>query len=81
MLEVTKCAPQFAISRLVRHTPTISATRSISFPTFKRKFRNDSFTISNDQFKLEGSRICIPKLGWVRMCEPLRFKNAKSCLP
>ena len=78
MLDVTKCAPQFAIKSLGKaYDNHFRNPKHFGFPKFKRKFRNDSFTISNDQFKLEGSRICIPKLGWVRMCEPLRFKNAK----
>ncbi len=38
-------------------------------PRFKRKGRRDSFYISNDKFKIEGNKIRIPKLGWVRMKE------------
>ena len=33
------------------------------------------FTLTNDQFSVEGSRIRIPALGWVRMREPLRFEG------
>ena len=34
---------------------------------------HDRFTLTNDQFALDGCRICIPHLGWVRLRETLRF--------
>lgn len=43
------------------------------YPQFRRKGLDDRFTISNDQFEVDGSRIRIPNLGWVRMREQLRF--------
>jgi putative transposase len=43
------------------------------YPTFRRKGRDDRFTITNDQFHVEKKRIRIPKLGWVRMRESLRY--------
>ena len=36
---------------------------------------HDSFYIGNDHVKLDGKRIWIPKLGWVRMREELRFRG------
>lgn len=72
MLEVTKNAPQIAIMQLGRAFENFFAKRS-AFPVFRRKGRDDRFTLSNDQFRVEGKRIRIPKLGWVRMCETLRF--------
>ena len=78
MLEVTKCAPQHAIMNLGNAFRNFFRDpEKFRYPQFKKKFRHDSFTISNDQIKIEGSRIRIPNLGWVRMCEPLRFKDAK----
>lgn len=56
---------------------SLQESRALRLAKFKKKFVNDSFSISNDQFKVEGSRIRIPNPGWVRMCEPLRFKGAK----
>ena len=77
-LEVSKCAPQYAIKELGRAFANhFKNPGRFGWPKFKKKFVNDSFSISNDQFKVEGSRIRIPNLGWVRMCEPLRFKGAK----
>jgi putative transposase len=72
MLEVTKNAPQMAIIQLGRAFENFFAGRS-RYPQFRRKGRDDRFTLTNDQFRVEGRRIRIPKLGWVRMREPLRF--------
>ena len=45
-------------------------------PTFKKKGRcRDSFYVSNDKFRLDGRRVRLPKIGWVRMREALRFEG------
>jgi putative transposase len=72
MLEVTKCAPQMAIIHLGDAFKRFFAGVA-KYPQFKKKGQHDSFTITNDQFRVEGSRIRIPNLGWVRMRESLRF--------
>ena len=72
MLEVSKNAPQMAIMQLGSAFQNFFAGRA-RYPTFRRKGRNDRFTLSNDQFRVDGRRIRIPKLGWVRMREALRF--------
>lgn len=72
MLEVTKNAPQMAIIQLgvaFRNYFRGTAKR----PTFHKKGKRDSFTITNDQFSVLGKKIRIPGLGWVRMREALRF--------
>ncbi|QUV81195.1 transposase [Chloracidobacterium sp. D] len=74
MLEVTKCAPQMAIMQLGRAFGNFFAGRA-RYPKFRRKGVDDRFTLSNDQVKVSGSHIRIPKLGWVRMREPLRFSG------
>jgi len=44
------------------------------YPKFKKKgLAKDSFSIANDKFNLDGKKIRVPKLGWVKMREPLRF--------
>lgn len=43
------------------------------FPTWKKKGHHDSFYVANDKISLDGKRIRIPKLGWVRLRESLRF--------
>ena len=72
MREVTKCAPQLAIMQLGVAFQNFFAGRA-RYPTFRKKGVHDRFSISNDQFSVEGSRIRIPNLGWVRMRESLRF--------
>jgi putative transposase len=49
--------------------------KSARHPRFKRKGVHESFYIANDKFRVEGKKILIPKLGWVRMQEPLRFQG------
>ncbi|ACD83954.1 RNA-guided endonuclease InsQ/TnpB family protein [Candidatus Methylacidiphilum infernorum] len=72
MLEVTKCAPQMAIIQLGQAFANFFAGRA-RYPQFRKKGRDDRFTLTNDQFEVDGCRIRIPNLGWVRMREPLRF--------
>ena len=72
MLEITKCAPQMAIIQLGRAFQNFFAGRA-KYPQFHKKGMHDRFTLTNDQFDIDGSRIRIPNLGWVRMREALRF--------
>lgn len=72
MLEVTKCAPQLAIKQLGAAFQNFFAKRA-KYPNFRRKGVHDRFSLSNDQFAVDGARLRIPNLGWVRMCESLRF--------
>ncbi len=43
------------------------------YPQFKKKGRHDSFYVSNDKLKLAGKRVYLPRLGWVKLREELRF--------
>jgi putative transposase len=72
MLEVSKNAPQMAIMQLGRAFQNFFAGRA-RYPTFRRKGRDDRFTLTNDQFRVEDRRIRIPRLGWIRMREALCF--------
>jgi putative transposase len=47
--------------------------RQAKYPVFKKRGRKDSFYISNDKFEVEGLKFWVPKLGWVKGAEPLRF--------
>ncbi|MDR0673442.1 MAG: hypothetical protein LBF93_07255 [Zoogloeaceae bacterium] len=62
MLEVTKRAPQRAIMQLGAAFRNFFAKRA-KYPVFRRKGVHDRFSISNDQFSVEGSRIRLPRLG------------------
>ncbi len=74
MLEVTKNAPQMAIIQLGLAFKNFFRKRA-DYPRFRRKGIHDRFTLSNDQFTVDASRIRIPHLGWVRMRESLRFEG------
>ena len=72
MLEVTKNAPQMAIIQLGQAFQNFFAGRA-KYPQPRKKGVHDRFTLTNDQFSIDGYRIRIPNLGWVRMRESLRF--------
>jgi len=72
MLEVTKNAPQMAIIQLGQAFKNFFAGRA-QYPKFRKKGIHDRFSLTNDQFSIDGSRIRIPHLGWVSMRETLRF--------
>ena len=74
MAEVTKCAPQLAIMNLGEAFKNFFAKRA-KYPTRKRKGVHDSFQVSNDQFDVDGHALRLPKLGWVRLREPLRYSG------
>ena len=45
-------------------------------PAFKKKGRcKDAFYVSNDKFSLDGKRVRLPRIGWVKMREALRFEG------
>ncbi len=72
MLAVTKNAPQMAIIQLGEAFKNFFAGRA-RYPQFRKKGKDDRFTLTNDQVRIDGCRIRIPNLGWVRMRESLRF--------
>jgi len=72
MLEVTKNAPQMAIIQLGQAFKNFFTKRA-KYPRFCKKGVHDRFSLTNDQFSVEGKRIRIPNLGWVRMRESVRF--------
>jgi len=72
MLEVTQNAPQMAIIQLGIACKNFFSGRT-RYPRFRKKGIGDRFTLTNDQFHIDGHRIRLPKLGWVRMRESLRF--------
>ena len=74
MLEVTKNAPQMAIINLGEAFKRFFKGIS-KYPQFKKKGHSDSFSLTNDQFKLSENKIKIPHLGWVKLCEKLRFSG------
>jgi len=45
------------------------------YPTFKKQGVHDSFYVSNDKIIVEGMRLGIPRLGWVKMREAVQFQG------
>ena len=43
------------------------------FPKFKKRGKKDAFTTNNQSVRVEGKRIRLPKIGWIKMFEELRF--------
>lgn len=72
MLEVTKNAPQMSIIHLGEAFKRFFKGVA-KYPQFKKKGFHDSFTLTNDQFKVTESKIKIPHIGCVKLCESLRF--------
>ena len=75
MYEVTKCAPQEAVIDLGAAFRSFFETRG-RYPRFKKRgVARDSFCAANEAgtFRVEGRRLRLPKIGWVRMREALRF--------
>ena len=80
MYEVTKCAPQLAIKNNLNNAfrnfyRGLKQGEQVGFPKFHKKGIKDSFSLSNDQFKLKEKSVQIPNLGWVRLTEELRFEG------
>lgn len=77
MSQVTKCAPQEAIIDLGRAFADFYGGKK-RHPTFHRKGRQDSFRLSPGQYAIDGLRLWVPMLGWVRLRERLRWAEAKT---
>jgi len=79
VLEVTKCACEQSFADLGNafrgFFRNLKVGRKPGYPRFKRKGIRDSFYIANDKLRLEGKFVRIPKLGLVRLREPLRFEG------
>jgi len=74
MYEVTKCAAEQPFNNLQRAFTNFFAGRS-KYPKPKKKFKQDSFYLSNDKLSIKGKYIHIPKLGHVKMTEELRYSG------
>ncbi|MCI2975327.1 MAG: transposase [Ferrimicrobium sp.] len=72
MMDVTKCAPQEALIDLGSSFDNFFKGRG-RYPKFKKKGICDSFSLSSGTFGVDPNRVRIPKFGYVRMSEPLRF--------
>ena len=81
MYEVTKSAPQQAIKNLGNAFQRFFKKQG-KYPRFKKKGVHDSFRADNgpggtggDAVQVEGNRIKLARIGWVRMTETVRFQG------
>lgn len=83
-LDVTKCAPQQAIKNVgtafQNFFRNLKQGKKPGYPKFKKKGLRDSFRADNgpqkqgmSAVKTDGKRIQLPRIGWVRMREEIRF--------
>ncbi len=76
MMEVGKTCSQYAIHNVERAYIKMWKEKS-GYPKFKKKGVRDSFVAVENSlsFKQENSKIWIPRLGWVKCHENLRFEG------
>ena len=74
MSEVTKCASQISLANLGSAFKRFLNETS-KYPRFKKKGIRDAFSLASDQIKIKGFKFWVPKLGFVKMHEPLRFEG------
>jgi putative transposase len=74
MFDVTKCAAQEAIIDLGGAFRAFFEKRG-KYPRFKKRGVHDSFCAANEAgtFSVDGNKIKLPVIGWVRMREAVRF--------
>lgn len=75
LLEVTKYAPQEAIKQLGVAFKNFFKGKA-KYPTYRKRFIDDRFTIGNDQVKVKGNKVRLPKVGWIKMREAIRFAGS-----
>ena len=51
------------------------------FPKFKKREGRQAYTLEGYQCKVEGKRIRLPKIGWVKMFSELRFEGTIKRVP
>lgn len=74
ILDLPKAVPQQAIKNVGRAYQRFFQKQS-KFPRFKKRGVHDAARLDNGPgtFTVDGQRIRLPKIGWVRMRETLRF--------
>ncbi|MCA0940193.1 transposase [Salipiger pacificus] len=80
-MDVSKCAPQQAIKNLGTAFKRFFEHKG-KYPRFKKKGIHDSFRAENGPAKagahavpVDGKRIKLPRIGWVKMREAVRFQG------
>lgn len=76
MMEVSKTCPQYAIHN-VEFAFKKFFKKNAKYPKFKKKGIKDSFVAveNKEQFKQKDFKIRIPRIGWIKCAENLRFEG------
>ena len=74
VVNVTKYAPQQAIRNLGVAFDRFFK-KLAKYPKFKKRGQHDSYYVGNDQFSVEDNYIKLPRIGYVKMSESLRFEG------
>jgi len=89
MKEISKNVPQRAVENLSRAYKNTFTNikkgkkgKKAGFPKFKKKYHHDSFRAdtgtskqSPNTVKITKDKVKLPRIGWVRLAEPLRFSG------
>ena len=67
-------AAMYAVHHLGKAIENWVAKRA-GFPKFKRRGCKHSYTTDEQAVRMEGKRIKLPKIGWIKTCEQLRFRG------
>ena len=70
--EVNRCSQNRAIINVGKAFENLWRGKA-AYPKFHKKGRKDSFYVDNTHAYIEGSCISLPKIGKVRLAEPLRY--------
>lgn len=79
--EIAKSVPRIALMQLEQAYANFfrrckNGDAEKGFPRFKSKKRNQMvFHLETETVRVEGKRVRLPKIGWVRISKPLRFKG------
>ena len=79
--DVSKSVPRVALMQLEQAYANFfrrvkEGVEEPGFPKFKSRKRSRAvFHLEPDQVRVEGKRVRLPKIGWVRMSKPLRFEG------
>lgn len=72
--EVTKWGPERAFDNLGKAYSRFFQKKA-KYPRYKRRGVRDSYYVSGSVLKLQGRRIQLPRIGFIRMAESLRFEG------
>jgi putative transposase len=78
MKEVGKCCHQYSIFNLEKAYKNFFKKRA-KYPKYKKRGINDSFVAAENDlsFQQENCKLWVPRLGYVKCAETLRFEDAK----